>query len=141
MNRSCRQKINTETLDLNYILDWMHSTGIPGGLVVKNPPAMHEMQKMQVWSLGQEEGMATHSNVLAWRIPWTEEPGRLQSVGWQRVGHDWKDWACILQTYTGGPNRYIETNLTDIYRIFHPIVVQYIFFSSIHRTVSRIRTC
>ena len=47
---------------------------------------------MQVRSLGQEdpleEGMATHSSILAWRIPWTEEPGGLQSVGSQRVGHN-----------------------------------------------------
>ena len=45
-----------------------------------------------VRSLGREnpleEGMATHSSILAWRIPWTEEPGRLQSMGSQRVGHD-----------------------------------------------------
>ena len=47
---------------------------------------------MQVQSLGWEdpleEGMATHSSILAWRIPWAEEPGRLQSMGLQRVGHD-----------------------------------------------------
>ena len=47
----------------------------------------------QVWSLGQEvpleKGMATHSSILAWRIPWREEPGGLQSMGLQRVGHDW----------------------------------------------------
>ena len=47
---------------------------------------------MQVQSLGREdpleEGMATHSSILAWRIPWAEEPGRLQSMGLQRVGHD-----------------------------------------------------
>ena len=47
---------------------------------------------MQVRSLGQEDplekGMATHSSILAWRIPWTEEPGRLQSIGLQRVRHD-----------------------------------------------------
>ena len=47
---------------------------------------------MQVQSLGQkdplEEGMATHSSILAWRIPWTKEPGRLQSIGSHRVGHD-----------------------------------------------------
>ena len=36
-----------------------------------------------------EEGMATHSSILAWRIPWTEEPGGLQSIGWQRVGRGW----------------------------------------------------
>ena len=47
---------------------------------------------MQVQSLGWEdpleEGMATHSSILAWRIPWTEEPGGLQSMGSHRVGHD-----------------------------------------------------
>ena len=48
---------------------------------------------MQVWSLGQEDplekGMVTHSGILVWRIPWTEEPGGLQSMGAERVGHDW----------------------------------------------------
>ena len=57
--------------------------------MVKNPPAMWETW---VQSLGGEdpleEGMATHSSVLAWRIPWTEEPGGLQSTGSQRVRHD-----------------------------------------------------
>ena len=57
--------------------------------MVVNLPAM---QKTQVQSLGQkdplEKGMATHSSILAWRIPWTEEPGGLQSMGLQRVGHD-----------------------------------------------------
>ena len=41
-----------------------------------------------------EEAMATRSSILAWRIPWTEEPGRLQSIGLHRVGHDWSDLAC-----------------------------------------------
>ena len=57
--------------------------------MVKNPPGM---QKTQVRSLGQEDplekGMAVHSSVLAWRIPQTEDPVRLQSMGSQRVGHD-----------------------------------------------------
>ena len=57
--------------------------------IVKNLPAM---QETQVQSLGQEDplekGMATHSSTLAWKIPWVEEPGRLQSMGWRRVGHD-----------------------------------------------------
>ena len=56
---------------------------------VKNRPAM---QETQVRSLGQEdpleEGMATHSSIPAWRIPWTEEPGGLQSLGSQRVRHN-----------------------------------------------------
>ena len=46
-----------------------------------------------VWSLGQEDplakGMAAHSSILAWRIPWTDEPGGLKSMGWQRVRHNW----------------------------------------------------
>ena len=50
------------------------------------------MQETCVQSLGPEDplerGMATHSSILAWRIPWTEEPGELQSMGLQRVGHD-----------------------------------------------------
>ena len=66
--------------------------GFPGGSAVKNPPAMQEMQETWVPSLGGEdsleEGMATHSSILAWRIPWTEKPGRLQSMGLQRVGQD-----------------------------------------------------
>ena len=57
--------------------------------MVKNPPAM---QEIWVQSLGQEDPlekeMKTHSSILAWRIPWTEEPGGLQSMGSQRVGHD-----------------------------------------------------
>ena len=59
--------------------------------MVKNLPAVQETQT-QVWPLGwddpPEEGMATHSSILAWRIPWTEKPGGLQSTGLQRVGHD-----------------------------------------------------
>ena len=51
------------------------------------------MEETRVQSLGREdpleEGMATHASVLAWRIPWTEEPGGLQSIGSQRVKHDW----------------------------------------------------
>ena len=58
--------------------------GFPGGSAVKNPPAMQEMQETQLRSLGQEDplekAMATHSSILAWEIPWTEELGGLQSV-------------------------------------------------------------
>ena len=61
--------------------------GFLGVAEVKNPPAM---QETQVQSLGQEDPlekeMATHSSFLAWRIPWTEEPGGLQSIESQRVG-------------------------------------------------------
>ena len=64
--------------------------GFPGGSVVKNLPANAGDIKTRVSSLGREdpveEGMAAHSSILAWRIPWTEEPGGLQSMGSQRVG-------------------------------------------------------
>ena len=57
------------------------SLGFPSGSGVKNPSAIQELQETQTQSLGQEdplqEGMATHSSILAWRIPWTEELGRL----------------------------------------------------------------
>ena len=61
-----------------------------GGLAVKNVPAVQETQEMWVhslcWEDPLEEGMATDSSILAWRIPWTEEPGGLKFIGLQRVG-------------------------------------------------------
>ena len=66
--------------------------GFPSGTVVKNLPAIQEPQEMLVQSPGGEdpleEGMATHSSMLAWRTPWAEEPGGLQSIEAQRVGHN-----------------------------------------------------
>ena len=60
--------------------------------MVKNPSARVEMQEMQVrsldWESALEKGMGTHFSILAWKIPWTEEPGRPQSMESQRVGHD-----------------------------------------------------
>ena len=57
--------------------------------MVKNPPAMWETCVQSLgWEDPLEKGMATHSRILVWGIPWTEEPGRLQSMGSQRVGHD-----------------------------------------------------
>ena len=71
----------------------------PGDSVVKNPPA--NSGGTAVWSLDgedpPEEEMAPHSSILAWEIPWTEEPGRLQSMGSLRVGHD---WATSLSLFT-----------------------------------------
>ena len=57
--------------------------------MVKNLPAMRETWVRSLgWEDPLEEGMATHFSILAWRIPWSDEPGRLQSIGSQRVGHD-----------------------------------------------------
>ena len=70
---------HSNDFDFYYVVIWIW--GFPGGSAVKNPPAMQEMRETQVWSLGGEdflqEGMATHYSILAWRIPWTEEPGGL----------------------------------------------------------------
>ena len=82
-------------------MPWIHfciltdpNIGFPGGAAVKNLPVeTEEMQEMKFRSLGRkdplEEKMATHSSILAWIISWTEEPGGLQSMGSQRVGHNW----------------------------------------------------
>ena len=65
--------------------------GFPSSSLANNLPAMQETQEPQVRSLMEDlldEGMASHFSILAWRIPLTEEPGGLQSIGSQRVGHD-----------------------------------------------------
>ena len=66
--------------------------GFPGGTSGKEPACQCRTHKRRAQSLGWEdpleEGMATPSGILAWRIPWTEEPGGLQSAGSQRVRHD-----------------------------------------------------
>ena len=71
--------------------------GFPGGALVKNPPAVQEMQESWVQSLGcedsVEEEMETHSSILAWKIPWTEEP-----AGYSPWGH--KEWDMTEQLNT-----------------------------------------
>ena len=57
--------------------------------MVKNPPAMWETWVLSLgWEDPLEEGMETHCSILVWRIPWMEEPGGLQSMGWQRGGYE-----------------------------------------------------
>ena len=76
-------------MNVQHTFNW---SCFPRGSAVKTLPAMQEPQEIRVRSLGQEdpleEGMATHPSILAWRMPWTEEPGGLQSMGLQRVRHD-----------------------------------------------------
>ena len=60
-----------------------------GGAVVKNLPAnAGHLGSIPEWGRSPEEEMATHSSILAWRIPWTVEPGRLESIGSKRIRHD-----------------------------------------------------
>ena len=65
---------------------------ISGGSVVKNPPVMQELLEMWIQSLDWEdpleEGMASKSSILVWRVPWTDKPDRLLSIGLQRVEHE-----------------------------------------------------
>ena len=85
------------------------ATGFPGGASGKEPVCQCRRRKqVEVWSLAREdpleEGMATHSRILAWRIPWTEEHGGLQSIALQRVRHDWSDFT-HTHTHTHRSNR------------------------------------
>ena len=67
-----------------------YKRGFPSGSMVKNLLAMQETQVQYLgWKEPQEERIATHSSILEWRILWTEEPGSLQSLGSQRVRHNW----------------------------------------------------
>ena len=84
---------------VNILLSLYGDYGLPQCSVVKNPPAMQETREtgFHPWvrKIPLEEGMATHSSVLAWRIPWTEEPGGLQSMGTHGVRHNWSNLAHI----------------------------------------------
>ena len=87
-NQEMQGRINTLSLLPSPLSRW-----------VKNLPAVQETQEMWVQSLGQEhplkKEMGTHSTIHAWKISWTEEPGGLQSMGLQRVGHNW-----VTDTFT-----------------------------------------
>ena len=84
--------------------------GFPGGLVVKNLPASagDTGRRSSIPGLGRslEKEAATHFSILSWKIPWTEEPGRLQSRGSQRLGHNWSDWASAPLFF-----RYVVVNI------------------------------
>ena len=78
--------------------DWNQGIGpmfyrVATSLVAQTVKRLSTMQETRVQALGWEDPlekeMATHSSTIAWKIPWTEEPGRLQSMGSQTVGHDW----------------------------------------------------
>ena len=102
-NERCKR---TARASLVYcILIWTVFQSRMTSLVAQMAKRLPTMWETRVQSLGQkdplEKEMATHSSSLAWKIPWTEKPGRLQSMGSQRVGHDWV--------------KYIETINLEIY--------------------------
>ena len=91
---------------------------------VKNLPAV---QETRVWSLSQEDPleteMSTHSNTLVWRIPWTEEPGGLHSMGLQRAGHNW-----VTNTFTFNHYWLTKKYFFPIYGVYNLNNVLYINF-------------
>ena len=87
-----------------------HYLDFPGAQTVKNLPARQETRVRSLgWKVPLEKGMAIHSSILAWRIPWTAEPGRLQSIGSQRVRHD-----RVTNTFT------FTLSIANIWRNFRP---------------------
>ena len=83
-----KHRIGLVCILLIYNLAWVWAS--PVTQMVKNLPAMWETRVQSPgWEDPLEKGMTTHSNILAWGIPWIEEPGGLQSMGCQRVGHNW----------------------------------------------------
>ena len=84
------QGISTSFSLLYFLIGWLRTTRFRS---IKGPQHLSTMHETWVRSLGQEDPlekeMATHSSTLAWKIPWTEKPGRQQSMGSQRVGHNW----------------------------------------------------
>ena len=79
------------------------------GQVVKNPPVnsgdIRDMGSIPGLGRSLEVGMATHSSIFGWKIPWTEEPGMLQFTGSQKVRHDWSDLACVHIDHLHFPHR------------------------------------
>ena len=106
----CKESDTTEQLSFNFILSSWASLVAQ---MVKNLPSMQEIQVQSLgWENHLEKEMSTHSNILAWRIPWTEEPGGLQAMGSQWVGHNTTErliLSFILSQWTN-----IHTNPSDV---------------------------
>ena len=119
--------------------------GFPGGAVVKNPPARAGEGQMGVQSLGLEDPLekeiATHSSILAWRIPWTEEPGGLQSMSLTQlscvkqldtVGHNWTQLDTTEHTCT-------HTHIRTIF-IYHRLYLVHTREEKTHHGMNTWRT-
>ena len=93
------------------------SEGSPGSASDKEPACQCRRQEMWVQFLGWkdplDEGTATHSSITAWRIPWTEEPGGLQFIGSQKVGHDWAHTLIFLSVRFVVPQNNYNNNVRD----------------------------
>ena len=104
---------------LFYSTSVLYSMGFPGSTSGKEPAwQCRRFKETQVRFLGQEypleEGMATHSSILAWGTPWAEEPGGLQSSQLQRVGHNWSDLTCMHPCIKGAKKLFIEETSINV---------------------------
>ena len=96
------------------------SEGSPGSASDKEPACQcrrHKRCELDSWvgKIPLEEGTTTHSNITAWRIPWTEEHGGLQSIGSQRVGHDWAHTLILLSVKFVVPQNNYNNNIRDLW--------------------------
>ena len=84
--------MDSSQLAVSFSLQILYQLSYQGSLVAQTVKRLSTMRETRVRFLGREDPlekeMAIHSSIIAWKIPWTEEPGRLQSMGLQRVGHD-----------------------------------------------------
>ena len=116
------RQIQLLTFGLALYIIWSHVFPLWVSLLAQTVRNLPAMQETWAWSLGWEsfleKGMAIHSSILAWRIPWTEEPGQLQSVGSQRVGCD---WVTNTHTHTFLSTGYISTlqGLSYLQNVLH----------------------
>ena len=109
----------------SYMLYGLETTS----LVAQMVKHLSTMQETQVWALGWEDPlekeMATHSSTIAWKIPWIEKPGRLQSMGSQRVGHNWAislSRSCMYLTFLACPKLFSPCYFTDSLISYHFIL-------------------
>ena len=105
MKPTSRRSTLLRSLDFSFSI--IVSKGFPGGSAVKYLPAVQETWVLSLgWEDPLEKEMATHPNILAWEIPWREKPGELQSMGSQRVRHDWAHTHYYLLTGNCIPAEY-----------------------------------
>ena len=117
--------INLWELSIYIIITW-------ASLVAQTVKRLPTMRETRVWSLGWEDllekAMATHSSTLAWKIPWTKEPGRLQSTGSQRIGHN---WATLLLHFIITAKPLLSTYQISVSSLVFPLCLVLSFLSLI----------
>ena len=98
---------------IHFVFIYSSSIDFPGGSVVKNPPAKQETQVLSLgWENSLEKEMTIHSSILAWRIPWSEEHGGLQSMGSQVTQTLFSDWASFFHVRNWGTENKMGEHMT-----------------------------